>query len=174
MKVSGNYASKIDIAKELAELDCRAVTLTAVARTKPADSRQIYKDVKGTQSQSGQTPTDHQWFFASKERRKQAAFLLMTYAKYREHYASMADAHGVAFTLAYRLYVKVTKDDAEISGERWQLLVGRGFERNWREISKGGSTGFEYDNAKVLLCRKCETPHLVEAHHLSYQCPTCS
>lgn len=173
MKTSETYASKIAIATELAHLGCRAVTLTAAARTKPADSRHVYRKIRGEQSQSGQTPSDHEWFFVTKTRRMHAAFLLLTYAKYRAHHAGDPDAHGLAFTLALRMYHALTGQEAPISPERWNLLIGKGYDRNWRVIPQGGATSFLDDNGKVLRCRKCRVPHFVEAHYMNYTCPTC-
>lgn len=174
MKVSEAYQNKLHIAAMLARLGCRAVTMTAAARIKPADSRQVYRRVRGTTSQSGQTPTDHQWFFQKKSRRMQAAFLLLAYVKYRESMVGNPDAHGLAFALSLSTYVNLMGENAEISPERWHLLIGTGFERNWRDIRSGGSSAFAADNGKVIRCRKCDVPHFVEAHYMSYRCESCA
>lgn len=174
MKTSENYASKLAIATELARLGSRAVTLTAAACTKPADSRLVFRKIRGAQSQSGQTPSDHQWFFANKTRRMHAAFLLLAYAKYRANHSKDPDAHGLAFTMALRYYQSlVPGQDAPISPERSNLLIGKGYARNWRTIPTGGATSFLQDNGKVMRCRGCHVPHFVEQHYVTYTCPTC-
>ena len=155
-------------------MGARAVTMTAVARTKPADSRQIFRQIRGEQSQSGQTPSDHQWFFATKARRMHAALLLLSYVKYRNYHHGNPDAHGLAFTLALRVYNNLFGQEAPVSPERFNLLVGRGYATNWRDIVTGGATTFASDNGKILRCRKCEVPHFVEAHYVNYFCPCCA
>lgn len=172
-KASAPYASKVAIAQALAGLGARAVTLTSVARTKPADSRAIYKEVNGTQSLSGQTPTNHEWFLGSRPLRLQAAFLLLMYAAYRERHNAEADAHGIAFTLAYHNYRRLYPGEALISPERLALLIGGGYSIGWREIPKGGVSKFAAGNVKVAKCRKCALPHLVEAHFRKYECADC-
>lgn len=172
-KSSAPYASKVVIAQALADMGARAVTLTSVARTKPADSRAIYRSVTGTQSQSGQTPTNHQWFLGSRAIRMHAALLLIMYAKYREAHDKSPDAHGVAFALAYSNYLRVAGQQVLVSPERLVLLISHGFGIGWRDILKGGASKFSGDNVKVIKCRKCKMGHLVEAHFLSYTCSTC-
>lgn len=172
-KASAPYASKVAIAQAMAGLGARAVTLTAVARTKPADSRAIYKEVNGTQSLSGQTPTNHEWFLGSRQLRLQAAYLLLMYAAYRERDRSEPDAHGIAFTLAYHNYRQLYPGEALISPERLALLIGGGYNIGWREIPKGGVSKFAAGNVKVAKCRKCSLPHLCEAHFRSYVCTDC-
>lgn len=172
-KASVPYASKVVIAQALAGMGARAVTITSVARTKPADSRAIYKSVTGTQSQSGQTPTNHEWFLASRTLRQHAALLLIMYAMYREKYDGDHDAHGLAFTLAYHNYLLVCMGEAPISPERMVLLITNGFSIGWREITKGGVSKFPQDNVKVMKCRGCSLPHLVEAHFIRYKCTSC-
>jgi len=172
-KASAPYASKVAIAQALAGMGARAVTITAVARTKPADSRAIYKEVNGTQSLSGQTPTNHEWFLGSRQLRLQAAYLLLMYAAYRERDSIEADAHGIAFTLAYHDYRRLFPGDALISPERLALLIGGGYSIGWREIPKGGVSKFAAGNVKVAKCRKCALPHLVEAHFRKYECADC-
>jgi hypothetical protein len=172
--VSPNYASKLAVAHELARLGARAVTITSVARTKPADSRLTFKRVHGSQSQSGQTPTDHEWFLANRTRRLHAAFLLITYAKYRLSLEHSPDAHGLAFAVALRNYGDLCGSGAPVSPERLNLLVGTGFGIGWRDIIKGGSSKFSSDNVRVLNCRKCRVPHLVEDFYVNYICTACS
>lgn len=172
-KASAPYASKVAIAQALASMGARAVTITAIARTKPADSRAIYKEVNGTQSLSGQTPTNHEWFLGSRSLRLQASFLLLMYAGYRERHSAEADAHGIAFTLAYHNYRRLYPDEAMISPERLALLIGGGYSIGWREIPKGGVSKFAAGNVKVAKCRKCKLPHLAEAHFRSYHCADC-
>jgi hypothetical protein len=172
-KHSDTYASKIRIAEKLAQMDCRAVTLSAVAKTRPLDSRKVVKQVKGTHSNSGQTPSDHQWFFETVDRRRLGALLVLEYHYQRERYNDNHDAHGVAFALAFDRYFKFFKGDTQINPERFNLLVTKGYDLNWRKIASGESTIFEYDNVCVLLCRSCRIPHLVEAHLVSYTCPRC-
>lgn len=172
-KASAPYASKVAIAQALAAMGARAVTITAVARTKPADSRAIYKEVNGTQSLSGQTPTNHEWFLGSRSLRLQAAFLLLMYVAYRERHGADHDAHGIAFTLAYHNYRRLYPGEALISPERLVLLIGGGYTVGWREIPKGGASKFMAGNVKVAKCRRCGLPHLVEAHFRKYECSAC-
>lgn len=173
MKSSHQYESKLAIAVELAKLGARAVTITSAARTKPADSRDTYKNIRGSQSQSGQTPTDHQWFLFNQTRRQHGAFLLLAYFSYRTKHKEHADAHGLAFALAYRTYKRMTGEIPLVSPERFNLLVGHGFSIGWQGIIKGASSKFPFDNVKIVNCRKCRIPHLAEAHFLSYVCPAC-
>lgn len=172
-KFSSQYSSKLVIAKELASLGARAVTITAIARTRPADSRIVHRDVRGHQSQSGRTPTDHEWFLANRTRRMHAAFLLVSYAKYRQAHEESPDSHGLAFTMAYRDYVKVCKGKPLAPIERVNLLISNGYGIGWRNITKGGSSKFPSGNVKVINCKRCRTPHLVEEHSLSYICAAC-
>jgi hypothetical protein len=172
-KTSVSYASKVVIAKALAGMGARAVTLTSVARTKPADSRAIYKSVTGTQSQSGQTPTNHEWFLATRSHRLHSAMLLLMYAAYREKHEPLPDAHGIAFTLAYNNYLGVCRSEPLISPERFALLAGNGFSIGWRDIPKGGASKFPHDNVKVMRCRKCRVPHLIQAHYVRHTCSEC-
>jgi hypothetical protein len=172
-KSSNTYASKIVIAQALASMNARAVTITSVARTKPADSRAIYKSVTGSQSQSGQTPTNHEWFLGSRPLRLHSAMLLLMYALYREQHRTSDDAHGIAFTLTLYNYQLMYGKEALISPERMVLLIGHGFGIGWREITKGGPSKFAADNVKVMKCRVCKIPHLVEAHFINYLCGEC-
>lgn len=184
MKTSNTYASKLVQAHHGALLGMRAVTLTDVAGTKPADSRQAFRAVNKRQSSSGQTPTFHQFFFANKQRRMHAAYLLLKYYAYRMSPEIAADPnpHGLAFLSAfddYRLRLgifdvkKINDSETAITGERMNLLIGKGYDRNWREIPKGGVTCFENDNGKIMACRRCEVPHFVEAHYVNYICTEC-
>lgn len=170
---SPNYQSKLDMATELASLGARAVTITAVARTKSSDSRIAYKQIHGRQSQSGQTPTDHEWFLTNQTRRQHAAYLLITYAKYRAHLQQSPDAHGLAFIMAYKNYLALCKNNPAINLERLNLLITTGYGIGWKDITKGGSSKFGSGNVRVMKCRKCTIPHLVEAHYINYVCPTC-
>lgn len=172
-KASFSYSSKVSIAQALAGMNARAVTMTAVARTKPADSRAIYKSVTGSQSQSGQTPTNHEWFLGSRTLRLHSAMLLLMYAAYREKHEPLPDAHGIAFTLAYNNYLNLCMGTALISPERFALLAGNGYSIGWRDIPKGGASKFLRDNVKVMKCRQCRVPHLVEAHFVRYKCAEC-
>lgn len=172
-KASKSYASKVAIAEALASMSARAVTMTAVARTKPADSRAIYKSVTGSQSQSGQTPTNHEWFLGSRILRLHAAILLLMYADYRAKHEPTHDAHGIAFALSYNNYLKLCMGSALISPERFALLAGNGYSIGWRDIPKGGASKFVRDNVKVMRCRQCRLAHLVEAHFVRYKCTEC-
>lgn len=181
MKVSRTYESKLHVAGELARMGMRAVTLTDVANTKPADSRNAYREINGKQSSSGQTPTFHPWFFQNKTRRMHAALLCLMYAKYRQFYEDQGNPtpHGVAFTVIFKLYHKILggrrmDEENEITGERLNLLIGKGFEVTWKRIPAGESTTFGDSEAKVMACRKCRVPHLVEAHRVDYHCDTCA
>lgn len=171
MKItSPTYASKIALAQALAGLNCRAVTITAVARTKAIDSRVIYKQIHKSQSEPGQTPTNHNWFLMGQDRRKHGAMLLILYAKFRLIYQDVNDSHGIAFALALRRYKMMTAGNEVVSPERFNLLVTWGFSLNWKNILKGDSSKFEYGNVKLMLCKKCRTPHIVESHYLNYIC----
>lgn len=172
-KFSNSYSSKLVLAKDLAVLGARAVTITAVARTRPADSRLVHKDVTGQQSNPGRTPTDHEWFLANQTRRQHAAFLLVAYEKYREVHQESPDAHGIAFTLTYRDYVKLCKGKPLVPIERVNLLITNGYSIGWRNITRGGSSKFLSGNVKVIGCKKCSTLHLAEEHCLSYVCASC-
>lgn len=172
-KASASYASKVAVAQALAAVGARAVTLTSVARTKPADSREIFKSVTGTQSQSGQTPTNHEWFLSNRPVRLHAAMLLLMYATYREKHEPLPDAHGIAFTLAYHNYLGVCRTAPLISPERFALLAGNGFSIGWREIPRGGASKFPHNNVKIKRCRVCRIPHLIEAHYVRYTCTEC-
>jgi len=171
--ITNSYASKLAIAGELARMGARAVTISSVARTKPADSRAKYKQLQGNQSRSGQTPTDHQWFLASQTRRQHGAFLLMTYAKYRQYLEPQPDAHGLAFVMAYNLYTRAINGEPLVSLERFNLLVGKGFVIGWRDILKGGHSKFDSENVKVTMCKRCRIHHIAEAHYLNYICAQC-
>lgn len=172
MHITDSYASKLAMAGELAVLGARAVTITAVARVKPGDARAKYRQVNKTQSRSGQTPSDHQWFLATPVRRQHGALLLLLYAAYRARFDQNPDAHGLAFIIAYRQYLSVCYDTPSppVSTERFNLLVGAGFSVGWRDIIKGRSSNFASDNVKVLKCRVCNVPHLVEEHLRSFTC----
>lgn len=172
-KASASYASKVAVGQALAAFGARAVTLTTVARTKPADSRAIVKTITGTQSQSGQTPTNHAWFLGNRQLRQHSALLLLMYAAYREKHEPLPDAHGIAFTLTYNNYLGVCRGKALISPERFALLAGNGFSIGWRDIPRGGASKFPHDNVKVMRCRKCRVPHLIEAHFRSHTCSEC-
>lgn len=171
---SAAYSSKVHLATALAELNVRAVTITAVARTKPTDSREIFKRIQHTQSDSGQTPTAHNWFLQSKSRRLHGAALLIMYAKYRTAYDHLPDAHGIAFTLTLRLYNKMCDGDMLVRPERLNLLIGHGFLLGWKKILTGGTSAFAFENVKLVKCRKCKLPHLAEAHYLNYECEDCA
>lgn len=169
---SPNYESKLYMARALAALGARAVTITAVARTKSDDSRKIHRQVNGHGSNPGQTPTDPEWLMANRTRRLHAALLLIFYEGWRKTYQSLPDAHGLAFIMAYRDYQRLVPGNQAINPERLNLLVS-GFNIGWREITKGGSSKFATDNVRVMNCKKCRLPHLVEAHHITYICPVC-
>lgn len=167
------YASKLAVGRSLANLGARSVTITAVAKTRPTDSSMLYMQVNGCQSPSGQTPKDQLWFLKTIEQRQHAAFLLLVYAKYRAQFEPKPDAHGLAFSLAYSTYLRLTNSTYEtalVSIERFNLLAGVGFQFGWRGILQGGSSKFASDNVKVLNCRKCGNPFLVEAHFMNYDC----
>lgn len=170
--VSPAYASKLSIASSLARLGARAVTISAVARTKPSDSRETHKREQGFHSQSGQTPTDHRWFLANQKRRQHAAFLLIMFSKIRASIADNPDALGLAFTMTYADYLRLYPggEGAEISMERFTLLTNRGYPFGWKNIIKGESSKFGSDDVRVMNCRKCKIPHLVEIHYRSYEC----
>jgi hypothetical protein len=164
------YQAKRDIAEELAVLGARAVTISAVAKTNPSDSRDLYKQIRKTQSQSGQTPTDHEWFLANRTRRLHGALLLLMYARYRTGLNLQHDGHGLAFALTLRSYHQLFKEEAIVSPERFSLLATNGFAIGWQNIIRGGASKFRSDNVKVMKCRKCLIPHLVEAHFLNFTC----
>lgn len=176
MKTSDVYAAKLAIGHALAGMGMRAVTISEVAGTKPADSRETFRRVTGKQSSSGQTPTYHQWFLQSKIRRMHGAALCLWYVMYRQAYEGRhPNPHGIAFLLAYKLYrqvlgAQVADTENDLTGERLHLLIGKGFERNWRQIPAGAPTTFDHDNLKIMQCRRCRVPHLVAAHHVSYDC----
>lgn len=174
-QVQSAYQSKIDIAEELAFLGARAVTISAVAKTNAADSRDIFKRIRKAQSQSGQTPKDHQWFFANRARRLHGALLLLLYCKYRTGLNIPHDGHGIAFAMTLRTYHKLypNSDDQVVSPERFSLLVTVGFQFGWQKIIRGEASKFRSDNLKVMKCRKCNLPHVAEAHYRTYVCPLC-
>lgn len=169
--ISDSYASKLAIAFELAKLRARAVTITAIAKTRTQHSSEKYQQVWGRQSPPGRTPSDHEWFLGTQQRRRHAALLLLMYHQYRVSYEPDPDAHGLAFVMAYRRYVLVTHNRPVIEINRLNLLIHTGFGIGWRGILKGGASKFDSENVKVLNCRKCRIPHLVEAHFRSYECP---
>ena len=173
-KSSAAYASKVAIAKELAEQGARAVTITAVARTKAVDSRRIVTQVRGVQSPSGQTPTSQEYFLSSPRHRQHSAFLLIEYQMLRAGFDGNPDAHGLAFALAYRHYTQLCTREPLISHERMALLIINGFSMTWREITRGGSSSFKNQNVKVIGCWRCNTPHLAEVHMVRYTCAGCS
>lgn len=173
-KASQSYSSKIAIAEALAGFSVRAVTIAAVARIRPADARDIFVRFVGVPSKSGQTPKSHRWFLGRRTLRLHSAFLLLSYASYRQQYEPNYDAHGIAFVLAYYNYQCLFPgQQPEISAERLALLINAGFGSRWRKIPDGVPSDFEADNVKILKCRKCALPHLVEAHQIGYVCEEC-
>jgi hypothetical protein len=171
-KASNSYASKIVIAQALAVMGARAVTLHGVARCRPSDARAVYKEVWGTPSPSGNTPTNHEWFLGNRRLRQHAALLLLMYSTYRESNSNKDDAHGIAFTLAYYNYRRVYPGEPLISPERLALLVN-GYSIGWREIPRGGASKFTAGNVKVAKCQRCLVPHLAEYHFHKYVCSEC-
>lgn len=173
------YRSKLAIAETLAALGARAVTISAVAKTVPADSRDIYKQINNALSPSGQTPKDHQWFLANRTRRLHGAALLLLYCTYRSGYQSMAphDAHGLAFAMSLMTYRELNQvppnGEPLVSPERFSLLVTNGYQFGWESIIRGAASNFVSDNVKVMKCRSCRTPHLTEAHYVKYECSAC-
>jgi hypothetical protein len=172
-KASAHYANKVVIAEVLAGFGVRAVTITAVARVRPTDARAIYTRFVGSPSRSGRTPTSHKWFLGSRSLRLQSAFVLLTFAMYRQQYEGEFDAHGISFVLTLYNYQSLYRNKGEISGERMALLINDGFGARWRQIPTGGTSDFEHDNVKILKCRGCALPHLVEAHKIGYTCESC-
>lgn len=169
--ISPIYASKLYLAVYLAQRGCRAVTITAVARTKPADSRTLYTRVHKYQSESGQTPTSHNWFLQNQQRRVHAAVLLIFYAKYRLRYEGVHDSHGIAFALTLNKYQEMCATrETIVSPERVNLLITGGFSVGWKGILQGSPSKFSSENVKIIPCRKCKMPLLVEAHYLNYVC----
>lgn len=172
-KFSEHYPSKLALAKNLAAMGARAVTITAIARTRPADSRLVHKDVTGQHSNPGRTPTDHEWFLSNQTRRRHAAALLVAYERYRAAHSESPDSHGIAFTLTYSDYRRMCNGRPLVPIERVNLLITNGYGIGWCSISKGGSSKFTSANVKVIACKKCGILHLAESHCLSYVCASC-
>lgn len=172
-KSSPSYVEKCAVAEALVRFGARSVTVSAIARIKELDARRIYKEITGEPSRSGQTPKNPRWFLSSQSIRMQAAFLLLTYVAYRQHCEPDFDSLGTAFVASYDLYQRIYAGKGDISTERFALLIVDGFGSRWRKIAEGTSSDFEHDNIKVLSCRKCKTPPLVEAHQLRYVCDSC-
>lgn len=174
--LSKAYASKIAVADALGMLRARAVTITAVARTRPVDSTAAYIRATGQSPHRGQKPKVARWALKTMEHRRHAAVLLLAYAQLRATFAERADAHGVAFVLAYQRYLAMVAAEpggALVSIDRFNLLVGTGYSLGWRSISTGGTSKFADDNVKILRCTRCSLPHLVEAHRQRYKCDEC-
>lgn len=172
-KSSPTYVEKCAVAEALVRFGARAVTVSQIARIKDADARRLHKEITGEPSRSGQTPKNPRWFLNSQSLRMQAAFLLLTYVAYRQHCEPDFDSLGTAFVASYDLYQRIYAGKGDISTERLALLIVDGFGSRWRKIPDGASSDFEHDNIKVMKCRKCNTPHLVEAHQLGYVCDSC-
>lgn len=169
------YSSKMIIGGGLAGLTVRAVTIAAISGVSERDARALVTKTIGEPSRSGRTPVSQKWFLSKRNLRLQSAYLLLSYAKYREHFdgALSPFSLGLAFTLTYDNYRRMYGANAEISAERLALLVKDGFGTRWRKIASGATSDFEHDNVKVLKCRKCMLPHLVEAEKINYVCEEC-
>ena len=176
MRQTATYSTKLTLANQLTALGARAVTTSAITGVRPSDARQLFTDTFERPSHSGRTPTEPQWFLATQQRRKHAALLVLMYAKYRESFSNNPEGHALATVLAYQHYKEMTGAAGEtaplVSIERFQLLAGVGFRRNWREVRRGGVSAFHENNVKLMPCKLCRVIHLAEAHYVSYICPS--
>ncbi len=170
--VSTTYANRLAIVEEFAHLGARAVVLSNLCHIRPAEAREICRQIQKKQATSGQTPTDHQWFLQTHERRKHGALLLLLFARFAEYHQQQLPNDYIALgaLLAYKTYSRLVPDRL-VSVERFFLLIDGGFKLSG--IFHHGYSGYGTDNIKILKCKNCQIPHLVEDFRISFICPAC-
>lgn len=170
--VSTTYANRLLIVEEFARLGARPVSLAALCRIRAADARRICRQIQQKVASSGQTPSDHRWFLQTHERRKHGALLLLLFSRFAlcHQQAFPQDYLALGALQAYKTYARLIPERL-VSIERFILLIDGKFDLH--RIAHHGCSHYHADNIRIIKCKRCQIPHLVEDFRLSFICPDC-
>lgn len=139
---------------------CRAKSVAALFDTTPEKMRELYLQIHGESSPSGQQPASAVWYLESASRRVQSTALLWLFRSALAEAATIPEAFICAMDVCRRLF-----GDAFMPAERAFHLT--------RSMSTD-------EDLAIRSCRSCGTPYLasntapkIELAN-SFQCPCCS
>ncbi|SDD57583.1 transcriptional activator (FlhC) [Cupriavidus sp. YR651] len=140
---------------------CRASTVTSLLGINSTKTRQLFQEIHGESSPTGQLPTSTMWYFDQPLHRMQATMMVTLYRMALTFGANVPEA----FVAAYDLFDKFFGPSSRISSDRAC------------HICRTMSTDADLDLAP---CRSCRTPYLIantapkiELSH-SFSCPGCT
>lgn len=141
-------------------LRCRAKCVAALFDTTPEKMRELYLQIHGESSPSGQQPASAVWYLESASRRVQSTTLLWLFRSALAEGATIPEAFICAMDVARRLF-----SDGFMPAERAFHLT--------RSMSTD-------EDLAIRACRSCGTPYLasntapkIELAN-SFQCPCCT
>jgi hypothetical protein len=152
------------LAERLCRMGARSVTIADVCGISNFGARELYKQIHGVPSPSGQTPQSINWYTSSRSKQEESTIFMIAYNTARKSMAN-GDAFARAYSFIYqwkggkplldpeRAY-RLTKTDLDFS------CISNG------EVVKSGSLA-------VLQCNLCGRQLLAASNHRPFACWIC-
>jgi hypothetical protein len=178
-------AAKNDVypwARLMLRMYARACVISQLTGLSALDTRNLWRDVIGGSSPSGQQPNDLAWYLKTPQRRSHAALLLVLYDQSKQKLPGYA-----AYAHAFYHYARMTASPSE--SHMW-LESGdpafRGSERDYViPFSRGHFLVHMFTNELMMSgarkceliiqqCGKCGGLYLKHQNEAGRYCPTCT
>jgi hypothetical protein len=152
------------LATTLCLMGARSVTIAGASGISDSDARELYKQIHGLPSPSGQTPHATDWYISSRVRQEESTALLLAYNAARKKLPN-----GEAFIRAYKVIYQLNAGNPCLDPERAYYLIKMTSDFSAFSHSKAVKSG----PLAIMRCRVCGRQLLAASHHRVYTCPVC-
>ena len=140
------------------------MTIFALSGLSESESAQIYREVNGKSSPSGQSPHNDMWYFSSPRILVQTSIFFALYRVQRDF--NNGENWEESFLHSYEYYSLAVGGKPLLDPERAYKLIR--LHDNVKSFSRGKLRQF-----KLLPCQQCSTHILAQGHQISLICPIC-
>lgn len=169
-------------ARLMVQMCARACVISQITGLSQLDTRNLWREIAGDSSPSGQQPNDLMWYLKTPQRRSHAAMLVRLYGHARRSLPEYA-----AYAHAYYHYARITASPAQ--SYLWAATGDPAFRTNERDyvlpFSRGHFLTQSYTDDKLMSgrrkceleirrCRKCQGQYMAHVSEGGVICPVCS
>lgn len=166
----------------MVRMRARACVISQITGLSSTDTRNLWRDIAGSSSPSGQQPNDLMWYLRTPQNRSHAALLVRMYntsARVLPAYAAYAHAfyhYGrISASPEQRLSWMRSGDPAFRESERdYVIPFSRGYFLAMSYTDEKLHNGRRKCELEVRRCRKCQGQYMAHVSEAGHICPVCT
>lgn len=169
-------------ARMMVKLCARACVITQLTGLSQLDTRNLWREIAGDSSPSGQQPNDLNWYTKTPQRRAHAALLVRLYGQ-----AARGMPEYAAYPHAFYHYARMTASPAEsflwldsgdpafrTSEKDYIIPFSRGYFLVQSYTEERFASGRRKCELEIRRCRKCQGQYMAHINEGGVICPVCA